>query len=53
MKDNESVKKIGINEFLGFIYDNTTFEYWEKVQNESIMDITIREYNFMHTRKLK
>ena len=45
--------EIGINEFLGFIYDNTTFEYWEKVQNESIMDITIREYNFMHTRKLK
>lgn len=45
--------EIGINEFLGFIYDNTTFEYWEKVQNESIMDITIREYNFMYTRKLK
>lgn len=45
--------EIGINEFLGFIYDNTTFEYWEKVQNESIMDITTREYNFMHTRKLK
>ena len=22
--------EIGINEFLGFIYDNTTFEYWEK-----------------------
>ena len=45
--------EIGINEFLGFIYDNTTFEYWEKVQNESITDITTREYNFMHTRKLK
>lgn len=45
--------KIGINEFLGFLYDNVPSEYIEKIQNESIMDITIREYDFMHTKKLK
>lgn len=45
--------ELGINEFLGFLYDNITPEYLEKIQNESIMDITIREYDFMHTKELK
>ncbi len=45
--------KIGINELLGFLCDNITPEYLEKIRNVSVTDVTIREYDFMHTKKLK